>query len=177
MEENYKFSKGSPIFESSNTIILNIDSEKHEKQLLAKVSAKQPPDEFTIESFKRDFQFSQTLYQKFPDCFLNMIKLVEEENSIFIIEEAEDEALQEYLKKKGSLGIKEFLEKSIFMCKTLYNLHSCNIIHRDIKTSNFVLSIKTREPKLIDFGISTFVSRKSPSVTCTVPIGTYFYMR
>eukprot|EP01080_Neovahlkampfia_damariscottae_P010308 gene10308-2725_t len=177
MSQRYTFSEGPSIFESSNTIILKVDTPSDAKPLLAKVSAKSPPDEFTIESFKRDFQFTQTLHQKYPDCFLNMLKLVEEENSIYIIEEADGDALQVYLSKKGSLGIKEFLEKSIFMCRALYNLHSCNVIHRDIKTGNFVLSEKSKQPKLIDFGISTFVSKKQPSVNCTIPIGTYSYMR
>eukprot|EP01080_Neovahlkampfia_damariscottae_P013082 gene13082-8442_t len=56
------------------------------------------------------------------------------------------------------------------MSKCLYYSHKTQIFHRDIKLGNFITS--GEKVKLIDFGISVTVTRKSPSVSCTAPTGT-----
>eukprot|EP01080_Neovahlkampfia_damariscottae_P002678 gene2678-3874_t len=158
MSQNYKFAVKEPIFESSQTLILYLESDEKDP-LIAKVAVQQPPDEFTVESYKRDFQFSKTLFGHYPESFVDSLDLVEENNMVMIVQKNEDDSFTEFLKKTGALDLERFLELAIHMCKALENLHSLNVIHRDIKL-----------PKLIDFGISTFVSRKSPSITCTKPI-------
>jgi serine/threonine protein kinase len=52
----------------------------------------------------------------------------------------------------------DFIKKlSLQIFQKIINLHSYKIIHRDIKTNNFVSSIDNHEIFLIDFSFSTFI--------------------
>jgi predicted ATPase/serine phosphatase RsbU (regulator of sigma subunit)/tRNA A-37 threonylcarbamoyl transferase component Bud32 len=41
-------------------------------------------------------------------------------------------------------------------------IHECNILHKDINTSNIVVNVETGKAKIIDFGISSLLTRESP---------------
>lgn len=61
--------------------------------------------------------------------------------------------------KKGSLS-EEFCKYSLFMTlKGLASLHKMNIIHRDIKSDNILISA-TGEIKLADFGFAVMLTEE-----------------
>ena len=50
------------------------------------------------------------------------------------------------------------------MTNSLFQLHSQNIIHKDV-TKNFIWNYKTNVVKIIDFGISAGLIEKHPNVS------------
>ena len=56
------------------------------------------------------------------------------------------------------------------------HIHRLNIVHRDLKTENFLFSTakQTQELKLVDFGLSNKFSNKFEKLHSTV--GTPFYI-
>eukprot|EP01080_Neovahlkampfia_damariscottae_P004334 gene4334-7690_t len=116
------------------------------------------PSSHMMESFKKDYQFAKMLYQSYPDHFVNTIEMLDKKNGGVVLVEKED-----------GEEIEEFLKIAIEMTKSLHFAHSKHIVHRDVKLANFVISSKSDSVKLIDFGLSVMVSRKSPSVSCTKP--------
>ncbi len=64
--------------------------------------------------------------------------------------------------KLPRLELTEFLPISIKIADSLGQLHSQNIIHKDINPSNIVLNSTTGVLKLIDLGISTQICRENP---------------
>ena len=60
----------------------------------------------------------------------------------------------------GQLNVESFLSLAIQLTDTLGQLHQRQIIHKDINPANIVLNPETGEVKLIDFGISTGLSRQ-----------------
>jgi serine/threonine protein kinase len=165
------------LFLSSTTIVTKATRNSDNKQVLIKKPASAFPTVRLIEGFKKDFYTTKTLHEKFPKHFINMLEMVEQENgSVLLVEEQEGDSLPEFLKKKKSLTLLEFLEIAKSMAKALEETHSLQILHRDIKLGNFILGAE-KEVKLIDFGLSVIVSNKAPSVPCTNPTGTYAYMR
>jgi serine/threonine protein kinase len=172
-----KFDKNKKyIYQSSETSIFETTNLETKKQVLVKLPSKKFPSAYVIENYKKEHQYAKLLHDTFPENFVEIHELIETETSIAIVQEPEFQSLEDLLAKKGVFELKEFLKLSIDMCDSLSKLHSLNMIHRDIKPGNFVLT-EENKPKLIDFGITVMFSRKTPSVTCTHPTGTYYYMR
>ncbi|NLX65012.1 MAG: Stk1 family PASTA domain-containing Ser/Thr kinase [Clostridiaceae bacterium] len=89
-------------------------------------------------------------------------------NRYYIVMEFVDGiTLKEYIARKGALDWKEAVNISLQVCSALAKAHSRNIIHRDIKPTNIIMTSEGI-PKVADFGIA----RSLVSETDTVRIDT-----
>ncbi len=70
-----------------------------------------------------------------------------------VMELVEGITLKEYIKRKGRLSHKEIISIAIQMCTGIGAAHAANIIHRDIKPQNIIIS-KDGKVKIMDFGIA-----------------------
>ena len=70
-----------------------------------------------------------------------------------VMELVEGITLKEYIKRKGRLSHKEIISIAIQMCTGIGTAHAANIIHRDIKPQNIIIS-KDGKVKVTDFGIA-----------------------
>lgn len=70
-----------------------------------------------------------------------------------VMELVEGITLKDYIEKKGKLSAKETISISIQMITGLQAAHDQNIIHRDIKPQNIIIS-KDGKVKVTDFGIA-----------------------
>jgi predicted ATPase/signal transduction histidine kinase/CheY-like chemotaxis protein/tRNA A-37 threonylcarbamoyl transferase component Bud32 len=62
------------------------------------------------------------------------------------------------------LKLNNFLRIAIHLASILAQLHQQNIIHKDIKPHNILVNEKTGEVRLIDFGISTRLTRENSTI-------------
>eukprot|EP01080_Neovahlkampfia_damariscottae_P004951 gene4951-8547_t len=169
-EENY--TTGELIFKSPQGDLNRAYNNETKEEFLIKKSNEEFPSFSLMETFKKDYQFAKMLYQSYPEHFMNVIEMLEQKNGGVVLVAKEDgEGLQVFLEKKKHLDTQEFLKIGIEMTKALHFAHSKQIVHRNVKLANFVISSKSDSVKLIDFGLSVMVSRKSPSVLCTTPTG------
>ena len=162
------------VFSSSNTIVQKA-TKNDGTTVVIKKPAQNFPDALLIESFRKDFQFTKMLHNSYPKYFIDMIELIEQKNgSVFLVEE-EGTELKSFVAEKKKIELEEFLKVAIDMAKAVSCSHEKHVLHRDIKLRNFLVG-NDKIVKLIDFGLAVVVSRKSPSVVCNSPIGTYGYM-
>ena len=70
-----------------------------------------------------------------------------------VMELVEGITLKEYIERKGRLSHKETISIAIQMCSGIGAAHAANIIHRDIKPQNIIIS-KDGKVKVTDFGIA-----------------------
>lgn len=83
--------------------------------------------------------------------------------------------LQSYLEQRGRLTVSEVITFLTQIADALVNAHANNIIHRDIKLSNILVSDDNQNQRfvLVDFGIS----RMAEGIQTVRRIGgTYYYM-
>ena len=79
-----------------------------------------------------------------------------------VMELVEGITLKEYIQKKGRLSTKEAISIAIQMCTGIEAAHKHNIIHRDIKPQNIIIS-KEGKVKVTDFGIAREVDSNTVS--------------
>ena len=85
----------------------------------------------------------------------------EYKNTLFIVlEDFGAESLRYWMVHKD-FTIQEKLSLSIRMAECMDTVHQAKIIHKDINPGNFVYNPDTDTLKIIDFGISTQLSRES----------------
>jgi serine/threonine protein kinase len=164
------------VFSNSNTLIQKGKRKTDNFNVIIKRPAEKYPSSSMIESYRKDFLFTKLLCEKYPENFIQVMELIEEKNgTLVLIEEDEGISLSEFLSNKVT-SIEDFLSIAFDMTSCLVFTHSKQIIHRDVKLGNFIYSFKHKKTKIIDFGASVLVSRKSPSVVCNNSIGTISYM-
>lgn len=83
--------------------------------------------------------------------YLNGIALIFEDNG--------GKSLGSFLKTE-KVDFENFLKIAISLAQTIGEIHSQNIIHKDIKPQNILILPSSLETKIIDFGISSKISLK-----------------
>ena len=85
---------------------------------------------------------------------VNIYDVVNENNMHFIVMELiEGITLKDYIASKGMLDIKEAVNIAIQVAKGLECAHERNIVHRDVKPQNIIISVDGTV-KVADFGIA-----------------------
>lgn len=79
--------------------------------------------------------------------------------------------LKEYIVKKGRLSWKEAVSVSIQVCSGIQAAHNKNIVHRDIKPQNIIIS-RDGKVKVTDFGIARATTSQT---TTTSMMGSVHY--
>jgi serine/threonine protein kinase len=109
--------------------------------------------------------------------------LLEDNRPFLVMEFIQGVTLEETLKNRGALPIKEALEIFLQVCDGMAYAHDHGIIHRDLKPSNIMLPDKTFDTKydvvkILDFGIAKIVCDEDrQAVTRTGEIfGSPYYM-
>jgi len=97
----------------------------------------------------------------------------QEGNTFIAMEYVEGPSLRE-LTRKGPLEVEEALDFSIQIAEGLQEAHEKGIIHRDIKSSNIIVT-KKNQVKIMDFGLAKITGDQELSETRTLK-GTVTYM-
>jgi serine/threonine protein kinase len=86
---------------------------------------------------------------------------------VMLLEDFGGESLAKWMQNSPQaycpLPLAEFLSLAIEITEILGRIYAVNVIHKDINTGNIVLNPETGIVKIIDFGISTRLSRTNPT--------------
>ena len=108
-------------------------------------------DENFVRKFRSEAQAAAGLIH--PNI-VNVYDVGEDRGLYYMVMElVEGITLKEYIEKKGRLSHKEVISIAIQMCTGVGVAHASDIIHRDIKPQNIIIS-KEGKVKVTDFGIA-----------------------
>ena len=108
-------------------------------------------DESFVKKFRSEAQAAAGLMH--PNI-VNVYDVGEDRGLYYMVMElVEGITLKEYIQKKGRLSAREVISIAIQMCTGIEAAHDHNIIHRDIKPQNIIIS-KEGKVKVTDFGIA-----------------------
>jgi PAS domain S-box-containing protein len=162
------------LYESHQTLVYRGIRKIDSKPVILKILKGDHPSPASLAKFRREYDITKSLA---IEGVINEYGLENYQNSlVMILEDFGGESLARYFTEE-TLNLESFLNIAIRIADTLGRIHQKNIIHKDINPSNIVWNAKTGEVKIIDFGISTELSREVASVLSPEVLeGTLSYM-
>ena len=120
-------------------------------------------DETFVKKFRSEAQAAAGLLN--PNI-VNVYDVGEDRGLYYMVMELVDGiTLKEYIDKKGRLSAKEVISIAIQMCNGIEAAHERQIVHRDIKPHNVMIS-KDGKVKVTDFGIAKAASSSDGQHLC-----------
>jgi TolA-binding protein len=112
----------------------------------------------------------------------NLVQVIDrgrDGNTLYIVMEYVDGGGLDTRLAGGPLPLRDVLDWSSQICDALEYAHGVGVVHRDLKPSNILIEMRTRRPKITDFGIAQ-LETNAPGLTAltleNTSIGTMNYM-
>ena len=154
------YSITEPLHESANSFIYRAIREKDNQPVVLKLLKQEYPPPEKIAWFKRESETTQALTDLAG--VINVYGLENDQNRWYLVlEDFSGHSLDRL--NTGEWSLINFLKIAIETTEILGQLHQRRLIHKDINPSNILLNQTTQQLKLIDFGISTVLSRENTS--------------
>jgi serine/threonine protein kinase len=159
----------SQIYESANSFVYRgirdrdslRDGYAERLPIILKLLKEELPTPAQLLRYQQEYQISQTL--NFSG-FVKAYSLEKYHNSLAIVFEDDGAESLSLWRQQHQITLAKFLPIAIKTVEILGQIHSANIIHKDINPSNIIINPKTGEVKIIDFGISTVLSLENPTL-------------
>lgn len=162
------------LYESQNSTVYRARRKEDAEPVILKVLGSEYPTPEQIARFRREFEITSNLDHEGAIRAFSMLKSGNQ--PVISLEDFGGESLIRVLLAR-KIETREFLSLAIRITELLASIHRRNIIHKDINPSNIVWNETSDEVKLIDFGISTTLSKENPEVrNPEVLEGTLAYM-
>lgn len=164
------------LYESENSLIYRGCREAEEQSVILKMLKQPYPPPEKIAWFRREYELTRGLDLEKVIKVYNLT--TDQHRPVMVLEDFGGESLELHLKKRRRLfPPAEFLPLAIQIAEILSQVHQQHVMHKDVNPSNVVWNPQTGQVKLIDFGISTVLSRENPVVrNPTVGEGTLAYI-
>ncbi|MEG4858815.1 AAA family ATPase [Microcoleus sp. K1-B6] len=167
------------IYESANSLVYRASRERDNKAVIIKLLKQDYPTVAELTRYKQEYEITRNLEL---DGIAKAYGLEPYQRTLaIVIEDFGGCSLKQLLAGQSELNfhfyLAEFLNVAIKIAEILCQIHSNNIIHKDINPSNIVFNLETGILKIIDFGISTQLTRENPTLkNPNVLEGTLAYM-
>jgi PAS domain S-box-containing protein len=151
----------SKIYESANTLVYRGRRNVDGLPVIFKILKEDFPTPEELTRYKQEYELTRNLNLK---GVIRAEALEKYQNTLVIISEDFGGESLKVLLSQQALNLQNFISVAIKICESLSDVHTVNIIHKDINPSNIVFNPKTGQLKIIDFGISTVLSRENPTI-------------
>src|SRR6478672_12775799 len=160
------------IYESANSLVYRGIRLLDNLPVILKFLKVDYPTPDALTRYQQEYEITQTLNL---DGVIKAYSLQKYQNTLLMtLEDFGGESLK---KINHPLPLEDFLSLALRITQSLGQIHAANVIHKDINPSNIVWNSETKQLKIIDFGISTILSRENPTIrNPNVLEGTLAYM-
>ncbi|MBD1827876.1 AAA family ATPase [Microcoleus vaginatus GB1-A2] len=149
------------LYESANSLVYRAIRKADNQRIILKLLKESYPTPQELVRYRTEYRITQELKEA---GVVRVYDLQKYQNSlVMFVEDFGGESLKIWMQQR-SFTLEECLLLAIATTETLGQIHSANIIHKDINPSNIVFNPATGQIKLIDFGISTQLRRERPSL-------------
>ncbi|MCP4402414.1 MAG: serine/threonine protein kinase, partial [bacterium] len=150
------------LFRSNRTMIYRALRDSDHMRVIIKTLNNDHPSNYDITRFKHEFHVIQKIAGAGVVQAYEQVKY--RNNLALVLKDFQGISLHEYLSNVGKIGLGQCLRSAIEMSQGLSHIHQHNVIHKDINPSNILFNPDTTQVQIIDFGISTELSREQHNV-------------
>ncbi len=148
------------IYESANSLVYRAIREQDNQRIILKVLKENYPTPQELARYRTEYQITKSL--DLPGV-AKVYDLQKYHNTlVMIVEDFGGESLKTW-HEQHQFSLEEFLVMAIAITETLGQIHAAHIIYKDLNPANIVYNRTTQELKIIDFGISTQLTRETPT--------------
>jgi predicted ATPase/signal transduction histidine kinase/DNA-binding NarL/FixJ family response regulator/tRNA A-37 threonylcarbamoyl transferase component Bud32 len=170
---NYQIS--TQIYESANSVVYRGIRDEDNQPIILKVLKEDYPTPEELTRYRQEYDITCRLADL--KGVVNAYGLEKYQNTLVIILEDFGAESLKILQEQRTFTLDELLTFAIQATEILGQIHAQNLIHKDINPSNLILNPNTGVLKLIDFGISTLLSKQHLRLTNPEVLeGTLAYM-
>jgi PAS domain S-box-containing protein len=149
------------LYESANSLVYRSLREQDNQPVILKVLKQDYPTSGELTRYRQEYDITRSLNQ---EGVIKAYGLEPYQNTlVMFLEDFGGQSLAT-LKQQHPSTLEDFLEIAIKITTVLGEIHAANIIHKDINPSNIIYNPQTQQLKIIDFGISTRLSRENPTL-------------
>jgi predicted ATPase/serine phosphatase RsbU (regulator of sigma subunit)/tRNA A-37 threonylcarbamoyl transferase component Bud32 len=146
------------IYESANSLVYRGIRQSDNQPIILKILKENYPTPQELARYRTEYQITKSLN---ISGVVKVYDLQKYQNTLVMsLEDFGGESLK-ILMQQRSFSLAEFLSIAIKVTEILGQIHASNIIHKDINPSNIIFHASTGQVKIIDFGISTQLSREN----------------
>jgi len=154
------------IYESSNSLVSKGIRKADNLPVTIKVLKENYPTPQELIRYKQEYEIIRSL--DFPGAIAAYALEPYSRSLAIVTEDFGGKSLKQLFcdrpSASGGLSLEEFLKIAIAITDNLSHIHAANIIHKDINPANIVFNPETNQLKIIDFGISSKLTRENPTL-------------
>lgn len=152
----------SKIYESSSSIVYRATRDEDGFPVILKVLRETYPSPEEIIRYRQEYRITGSLCE--VPGIIRTYGLENYGNTlVMILEDFGAESLARLFQYRN-FELADILGLASKIITIIGYIHAANIMHKDINPSNIVMNPQTGEVKIIDFGISTILSRENPVI-------------
>ncbi|NEU76693.1 AAA family ATPase [Hassallia byssoidea VB512170] len=162
------------ICDGTTTCVYRATRELEQTSVIIKTIKAEYPTIEQLTRLRHEYQILQSLE---IEGIVKPLALESYHNSLLLIlSDFGGEPLKNFITAQ-KLDFSNFLQIGIQLSSTLAQIHQNNIIHKDIKPQNILINAKNNQVEIIDFSISSYLSRENQTVSnLNLLEGTLAYM-
>jgi predicted ATPase/signal transduction histidine kinase/tRNA A-37 threonylcarbamoyl transferase component Bud32 len=149
------------LYESANSLVYRGRRGSNDKPAIIKILKEDYPTPAELTRYRQEYEITHSLNL---EGVIQTYGLEPYQRTLAIVlEDFGGQSLKDCFKGQA-VPLEKFLDLAVQIVKTLGQIHSRNVIHKDINPSNIIVNPATGQLKIIDFGISTQLSRENPTL-------------
>lgn len=162
------------IYENSKSTVYRAIRAQDKQPIILKLLNEDYPSPAEIVRYRQEYKILQNL--NLPGV-IKACDLQKYRNTLVLILEDFGGSSLKKMQEQQNFSLSAFLNIAIQITEILGEIHAANIIHKDINPANIILNPETGKIQIIDFGISTLLTRETPTLkNPTILEGTLAYI-
>ncbi|HEY1014574.1 MAG TPA: AAA family ATPase, partial [Herpetosiphonaceae bacterium] len=159
------YTVGGSIYESANSLIYRGRRAEDGLPVVLKLLKDPYPAPEQIARMSREYEIVRRLTDggDLPGVIRALALEADHQRPVIVFEDVGGQSLAQQ-GMAGKLELADLLRLAITVADTIGQIHQRQVIHKDINPSNIIYNPASGAVQIIDFGISTLLSRENPSL-------------